>query len=605
MSKASPLTLVGFSPERAAYQLDYESRLQDLPSSESFKNHLKNLSSEPHPFGSEANIRVGEYISDAMDRAGLEVERFPYDVYVPEPGGQIEVALVTPNRQPLNGQENIVKDDVYSSHPNLNHGWNAYSGSGEVTGEIVYANYGTKEDFEKLLELDIRIEGRIVIARFGGNFRGHKAKYACEHGALGILMYSDPIDGGYAQGTVYPEGKFLNESAVQRGALLTLGYVGDPLTPFEPAYPEDGRKRTKRLDPDQLSFPTIPVAPLPYGSAKQILDKMEGPGVPSGWQGGLPFPYRLAGGPDLTVRMKVDQPRKLTRATNVVGTIEGTECPDEWVILGCHYDAWEFGTADPNSGTAMLLTLADTLGQLQRDGQAPRRTIKIGHWDAEEYNIIGSTEWVEQFHDELSKKAVAYINADMAACGPHFGAAASPSLKRPIFDATRAVLYPGTDRSVFDTWRKEADTPNIGNLGGGSDHIAFYMHVGIPSAGLGMGGFTPYHTAYDNLAWYERFADPDYVFGPAVAKVHGVLATRLANADILPYDLESYPSDLLEHVEALEKRSDDLNMPLRLNLMKSSIYELDQAAKGFQNVCKRTFPTGELTDKLLTQLNRS
>ena len=605
MNEAPPPNLYGFTTEKASRQMDIERLLLDLPSAGAFRNHLEKLSSEPHPFGSDANVRVGEYISCAMSDAGLKVETFPYDVYVPEPGGAIDIALVTPVRQPLNGQEYILEEDPYSAHPDLRHGWNAYSGSGDVTGEVVYANYGTKEDFNKLLEMNIPIEGKIIIARFGGNFRGFKVKYAQENGAIGILMYSDPNDGGFPQGPVYPEGKFLNESAVQRGSLLTLGYVGDPLTPFEPAIPVNERKTPKRLDPEKLAFPDIPVAPLPYGSARQILEKMRGPGVPSGWQGGLPFTYRLTGGSDLTVRMKVDQPRKLTRATNVIGTIEGTDLPDEWIILGCHYDAWEFGTADPNSGSAMLLTLADALGTLMRDGRKPVRTIKIAHWDAEEYNIIGSTEWVEQFREELSKKAVAYINADMAACGPNFSAASSPSLKQPIFDAAREVAYPGTDRTIFDTWRKDAEKPGIGNLGGGSDHIAFYMHLGIPSAGMGMGGFTPYHTAYDDLAWYQRFVDPDFVFGPAVASVFGVLATRLANASLLPFDLASYPVDLLHHVETLEKRSNELSLPFRFNRLKAAIYELDQAALGYQKVYKRTFAQGKTNKDNLQKLNET
>ena len=597
-----PKAITGFTNERAAAQHKLERQLLKLPSSKIFRTHLKNLTSEPHPFGSETNVRVGEYIAQSMKKSGLHVERFPYDVYVPEPGGEVYIALVTPIRQPLNNQEYILKEDPYSGHPDLTPGWNAYAGSGDVTAKIVYVNYGTREDFDHLRKLGISVKGKIVLARFGGNFRGYKVKYAEQHGAIGVLMYSDPTDGGYASGPVYPEGKQLNESAVQRGSLLTLGYVGDPLTPFEPAYPEDSGKPVHRLNPEDLPFHGIPAAPLPYGSAIEIFKRMQGKGVPAGWQGGLPCAYRLTGGPDLTVRLRVNQPRKLTRATNVIGTLKGTEFPDEWILLGCHYDAWAFGTVDPNSGTAMLLSLADTLGKLAKDGYRPRRSIKIGHWDAEEYGIIGSTEWVEQFRDELTSKAVAYINADMAAGGPTFAASASPSLKGPIQEATKSVAYPGSKTTVYDHWRKDAPAPTTGNLGGGSDHIAFYMHAGIPSAGMTMGGFSPYHTIYDNLAWYERFADPNYVYGPAITRVNGILATRLANADLLPYDLPRYATDLVTHIDGLKQRARQLKKSLRVDALETAAASLAEAAGEFEtarNQCLESNPPSKTQTKKL------
>ncbi|MGA1198155.1 MAG: M20/M25/M40 family metallo-hydrolase, partial [Candidatus Latescibacterota bacterium] len=482
-------------------QTALEAQLKKWPTSERFREHLTHITKVPHPFGSIANRQVGDYLAEVMHQAGLAVDTYDYNVYSPKNDTPPFVALVTPTRIPLNNQENILKDDPYSAHPDLTPGWVAFSGSGDVTAEVVYANYGRKEDFEKLRDMGISLTGKVVLARYGFNFRGFKVKYAQEMGAAAVLMYTDPADMGYAKGATYPEGRFANDSAIQRGSLLTLPYPGDPLTPNQPALPD-----AQRLDPSDVALPKIPVAPLPYGSAIEILKRMTGQTVPHTWQGGLPFTYRITGGSQLTVRVCVRQTFEQTRATNVIGTLWGSEKPDEWIILGCHYDAWAFGTADPNSGTAMLLTLAEALGKLKEAGHHPKRSIRIAHWDAEEFGIMGSTEWVEQFESELATKAVAYINADMAATGLAFGAAASPSLKGIITEATQSVANPTTDQTLYDVWTEritKAGQEQFGNLGGGSDHLPFYVHAGIPSAALAMSSGVPvYHSVYDSLSWY-------------------------------------------------------------------------------------------------------
>jgi len=606
-AKPSEKHITGFTPANSERQLAYEERLKALMSSEAFKTHLERLTREPHIAGTEANVRVGEAIASAMEEAGLTVERYSYDVYLPNPDGDISVALVAPIRLPLNNQEYILKEDRFSGHPDLLPGFNAYSGSGDVTAEIVYANYGTKEDFEKLKELGVSVEGKIVIARFGENFRGFKAKYAEENGAVGLIMYSDPAEGGYVTGAEYPEGRHLNSSTIQRGSLLTLDYPGDPLTPLEPAWPLDSGKPTNRLNPEDVALPRIPVAPLPYGSAVEILKRMQGEFVPKGWQGGLPFTYRVTGGPDLTVRLKVNQPKGLKRATNIIGILEGSDFPDEWVILGCHYDAWNFGTADPNSGTAMLLTLADALGKLAAEGWRPRRTIMIGHWDAEEPGILGSTEWVEQMRDELTAKAVAYINADMAVSGPDFATSASPSLKQPIIEAAQAVQYPKSEHSVYEQWHatNESSTPPMGNLGGGSDHMGFYMHIGTPSAEVSMASPVPiYHSSYDNMAWYERFADTEFIYGPTVACIDGILATRLANADILPYDVGRYAEDLATHSEDLKRLANTRGVKVDLTSFEEAVTKLSDAARQFEEARERVTAAGSVPVSTTQTANR-
>lgn len=552
--------LTGFQSDRVSYQLKIEQSLINHHNPETYREHLYQLTQDPHIAGTEESSSVIEYMRRVMTQAGLKVENFDYDAWMPEPG-EVNISLIRPVRMPLNNQEYIFDEDPFSNDPRLVHGWNAYSGSGSVTSEVVYVNYGRKEDFEQLKQMGVSVEGKIVIARYGGNFRGYKAKFAEEAGAVGLIIYTDPVNGGFTSGLTYPEGRFSDESAIQRGSLLTLDYYGDPLTPFEPAMPLDGDSNVERLDPEDVDFHTIPVAPIGYGSANEILSRMTGEPVPGGWQGGLPFTYRLTGGGELQVQLEVDQPHDFTRITNVVGTVEGSEYPDEWIILGSHHDAWGFGATDPNSGTAMLLTLAESLGDMIQNGNRPKRSIMIAHWDAEEYLLIGSSEWVEQLREELNASAVLYLNADMSVTGPSFRSSASPSLKKPIIEATKVVPHPDSDKTIYETWiTPNAVEPGIGNLGGGSDHVGFYMHAGIPSAGISISGSVPiYHTNFDSFTFYENFIDSTFSYGPALAGVYGVVATRFANADLLPYDLVRYANDINSHVKNIINRANELD----------------------------------------------
>ena len=539
----------------------------DFPS---YREHLKKLTERPHIAGTPANEKVADYMAKVMEGAGMKVDRYPYDIYMSTDGGTSSIDLVTPIRLPLNQQEYIMPEDPFSSDPTLGKGWNAYSGSGDVTSTVVYANYGTKEDFEKLVEMGIEIKGKIVIARYGGNFRGYKAKFAEQYGAAGLIIYTDPADSGYMKGLVYPDGVYYDESAIQRGSLLTTDYEGDPLTPFEPSLPLDGKKKIKRMDPSEASLHTIPVLPIAYGAAKEIFARMNGKVVPSGWQGGLPYTYRLEGGEGLTVRVQVDQKKDFTRINNVVGTFKGSEYPDEWIILGCHYDAWAFGATDPNSGTAMLLSLSEALGKMVKEGHSPKRSILIVHWDAEEHGVIGSSEWVEQMRDALGAKAVAYLNFDGGVSGKNFGAASSPTLKGLVTEMAQKVDYPYTDKTLYDQWRGAKETPSIGNLGGGSDHIGFYMHVGVPSLSGGSHGPTLYHTNYDDFHFYETYVDPEFKMGGTIGQWAGLMALRMANAEVIPYDVKRYATDLKGHFENAIKK----------------IQQFDNGFKGFEKVDK-------------------
>lgn len=606
-AQAQP-TISGFTPENQAKQTKFEKEFLTQQSTERFKKHLQTICQVPHLAGTPENAKVRDYLVETMRAAGWQVDVYPHDIYLPKGPGTIAVELVEPIRQPLNTREYIVPDDKYSSHPLLTQGWNAWSGSGDVTAEIVYANYGRKEDFEQLAKLGVSVKGKIVLARYGGNFRGYKAKHAQAARAAGVLIYTDPDDTGYRKGITFPEGPNSSESTIQRGSLLTVNFTGDALTPGEPALPLDGPVKVKRSNPKDVDFHTIPVTPLPWSSAQEILKRMTGKGVPAGWQGGLPFAYRLEGGPGLKVRLNVQQEKDFVRVYQVVGTLTGSEFPDEWVVMGCHYDAWSFGATDPNSGTSMLLSLAESLGKLAKDGQRPRRTIKIAHWDAEEAGVIGSTEWVEQFRDELSKKAVAYFNADAAVSGPTFGGSASPSLKNLLVEATQVVQYPDSNKTVYQHWmntKKPGSTePSIGNLGGGSDHIAFYMHAGVPSASLGTGGPTLYHSIYDDLYFYEKFANPNYKMGPLVEQVMGTVTTRLANADLIPYDVTRYATDLTTHLKAAEKAIKAYKPDYSIDKLLAQVDVLKQRTDAYASALKTRLSSGVIDKKQAEAINK-
>ncbi|MEI7582084.1 M28 family peptidase [Runella sp.] len=610
----------GFTPSNQTKQEKAEQEYRTKQSAERYKNHLYKLTSVPHLAGTPENEKVRDYIVDVMRKAGLQVEIFPHDIYLSKSPGESIVEVVEPIRMPLNNREFILPEDKYSGDSRLTPGWNAYSGSGDVTSEVVYANYGRKEDFEQLKAMGISVKGKIVIARYGGNFRGYKAKHAEAAGAAGVIIYTDPYDSGYMKGITFPEGSQPSDNTIQRGSLLTVDFTGDPLTPFEPALPLDGVKKIKRLDPKDVAFHKIPVTPLPWGSAVEILKRMTGKAVPAGWQGGLPMAYRLEGGPVLKVRLKVKQDKDFVRVYEVVGTLTGSEFPDEWIIAGCHYDAWSYGSTDPNSGTAMLLSLAESLGKLP---QKPKRTIKICHWDAEEHGVIGSTEWVEQMRDELAAKAVAYMNYDAAVSGKIFGGSASPSLKKLLIEASQAVDYPDSNKTVYEHWMAQKggrrgstaaisgsapvsneSEPTIGNLGGGSDHIAFYMHAGIPSLSAGTGGPTLYHSQYDDLFFYNKFVDSTYKMGPMVEQVVGTMSLRLANADILPYDVSRYATDLATHLKTAEKAIKVYQPSYSIEKLLAQVETLKQTAEAYESRIKTLLASDQLDRAKVAAINK-
>ena len=543
----------GFTSENASRQQETETTFIDLVSIESCRNNLRRLTEEPHLAGTENSLKVANFLKEQYESYGLQVKIYEYQVYLPHPL-EILVKLVSPVEYVAANKETGWQWDKDSFRTDIVPGYNAYSPDGDVTAELVYVNKGLPQDYQTLRNLGITVEGKICIARYGGSYRGVKVKLAGEHGAVGLILYSDPADDGYMRGDVYPRGPWRSADAIQRGTVKYIfQHASDPLTPGWAATEDADRLEIENA----TDLPKIPVIPIAYKDAKPLLEALSGPNVPRSWQGGLPFAYHIGPGP-ATVNMKVKCEHKIRKIYNVIAILEGSEYPDEWVILGNHHDAWIYGAADPCSGTTSLLEVAKSFGELAQQHIRPKRTIVFASWDAEEFGILGSTEWVEHLKKELREKAVAYLNVDISATGPKFYASAIPSLKQLVRDVAQEVIDPRTLKSVYEVWNNghKNKQPKVGNLGSGSDHSPFVGHVGIPAVSMGFDGpYGVYHAMQDNLYWMEHFGDPTYQYQVAMAHIWGIIALRLANADILPLDYRLYAEELLSELEILKNGS--------------------------------------------------
>jgi len=542
-------TIDGFNAERSTAERRWEEQFRSIPNPKSAREHLRRLTIEPHIAGTKEDYNTAVYVRDQLRSYGLSAELKEYEVWLNYPNTQPVLELITNRRQPLSVKEAPVPGDPTSSHPKISPLFNGFSASGDVTGPVVYANYGLPNDYEDLKKAGVDVKGKIVIVRYGNSFRGVKAKVAEQNGAIGCIIYSDPEDDGYMQGDVYPKGPWRPVASGQRGSVQYLfDYPGDPLTPGKPAI-----AGTPRLKPEEATDLTrIPVQPIAYDVARTILSQLKGPLRPRGFQGGLPFAYHVGGTSDVKLRLKTDMDYKLRTIWDVVARIDGNEEKDRWVVLGNHRDAWVFGAVDPNSGTSAMLEVGHGLGELLKQGWKPRRTILLCSWDAEEYGLIGSTEWAEEMADELRQKAVAYLNLDAAVSGPHFGASSVPSLWKLMRGATRDVKDPKTGKSIYQQWqdrsrenRPEGDQDmreaRIAALGSGSDYTPFLQHLGVASTDMGFNGdYGVYHSAYDSFYWMDHFGDPGFTYHVAAAQLWGTLAMRLADADGLPFDYSDY-----------------------------------------------------------------
>jgi N-acetylated-alpha-linked acidic dipeptidase len=564
----------------AAAELKLEQKFLAVPDAKLAGEHLRILTAEPHIAGSPEDRTTAEYVARKFREAGLETRIESYRVWLNLPR-EILVEATAPAGLKMRGPtREHVEGDPFQDDPRVVMPFNGGSPSGEVEAEVIYANYGRPEDFLKLKQMGVEVRGRIVIARYGQNFRGVKALAAQEAGAAALILYSDPIDDGYFRGDAYPLGPYRPASAVQRGSVqFTFEYPGDATTPGFASTTD--LPDSARIAPEKAgNLPKIPVTPLSYADVSPLLAKLSGPASPREWQGALPFTYHVGAGP-VRVHLKLVQDYSYTTIWNVIGTIRGAAEPDALVIAGNHRDAWVYGAVDPNSGTAAMLETVHGLGELLKSGWRPQRTIVFGSWDAEEEGLIGSTEYAEQYAPAL-RNAVAYFNMDVGVAGPDFGASSVPSLKGFLRDVTRGVPSP-KGGSVYDAWktqgensrhrREQADAgsfaerrgdadhgeAHVGDLGSGSDYSAFLQHLGVPSTDIGSNGpYGVYHSVFDNYAWFTKFADPTFVYEQQMARVFGLEVLRMAQADALPLDYEAYGVEVRKHLENAQKRGQEL-----------------------------------------------
>lgn len=551
---AQSKNITGFTKENAETQINAEEKFDSYLKSSNIDAWMKQLTAKPHHLGSNTGKQYAEWMRDQFKSWGYDAQLETYKVLFPTPKVRL-LELTGPTKYTAALEEPALKEDATSpKSPEQLPVYNAWSADGDVTGDLVFVNYGVPADYEQLERLGIDVKGKIVIAKYGGSWRGIKPKVAQEHGAVGCIIYSDPMQDGYFQGDVYPKGPFRNSSGAQRGSVLDMPiYPGDPLTPNIGATAD-----AQRLD--RANAPTIlkiPVIAISYKDAEPLLRALTGPVAPERWRGALPFTYHIGPGP-AKVHLKLQFDWKLVDCHNVIAKIAGSELPDEWVVRGNHHDAWVNGAADPISGMVAVMEEARALSELMKTGWKPRRTIVYCGWDGEEPGLIGSTEWAEHHASELQQKAVAYINSDGNGRG-FFGAGGSHTLEKLVNEAARDVIDPQTGVNVLER-RKAVDATVASStkakkdilarqslaldaLGSGSDYTPFIQHLGIPSMNIGFGGEDDggeYHSIYDSYDLYRRFKDPKFEYGVALAKTAGRITMRLSNADVLPFDFKSF-----------------------------------------------------------------
>ncbi len=550
---AQSKTISGFASEAATQQIIWEEKFDKSMNTANIDKLIKDMAARPHHVGSPGDKAVAEYIQQFFQNLG-------YDSKI-----EVLYSLFSTPKERLLEMNGSVKFKALLSEPALKEDatssqlkeqlptYNCWSPDGDVSAPLVFVNYGVPADYDRLKEMGIDVKGKIVIAKYGRSWRGIKPKVAQEHGAIGCLIYSDPMDDGYFQGDVYPLGAFKNQFGVQRGSVMDMPvYPGDPLTPGY-GHTEDA----KVLDRSEVTnLLKIPVLPISYADAEPLLRSLQGPVAPADWRGALPFTYHV--GPSVNiVHLKLAFNWETKPLYNVIAKMKGTELPDEWVVRGNHHDAWVNGANDPISGMAAEMEEARGLAELVKQGWKPKRTIVFCAWAGEEPGLLGSTEWVEYHAKELQQKVVLYINSDGNGRG-FFGMSGSHALEPFMNEVARDVTDPQTKISILERSRANglvnASTPaarktllgkktlTMGSLGAGSDYSPFFQHLGIPSLNIGFGGENDggeYHSIYDSYDDYKRFKDPKFEYGVALAQAAGRTTMRIANADILPFDFRS------------------------------------------------------------------
>jgi N-acetylated-alpha-linked acidic dipeptidase len=582
-------TLPGFDREGSDRERAREKQIDALLKKDNLRDWMKRLSARPHHLGSPYGKENAEFIAGLFRSWGYETEIERFDVLFPTPKTRL-LEMTAPVKFTAKLEEPELKEDSTSGQKAEQLPvYNAYSINGDVTGQLVYVNTGVPDDYKELERRGIDVKGKIVIARYGGSWRGIKPKVAAEHGAIACIIYSDPRDDGYFAGDVYPKGAWRNEDGAQRGSVVDMPlFPGDPLTPGIGA-----TANAKRLDfKDAPTLTRIPVLPISYADALPLLKSLEGPVAPAAWRGALPITYHLGPG-RTTVHLKLEFDFKLVPAYDVIARLRGSERPDEWVIRGNHHDAWVNGAGDPLSGLVPMLEEARAVAELTKSGWRPKRTIIYAAWDGEEPGLLGSTEWAEAHAEELQRKAVLYINSDGNSRG-FLNVGGSHTLEKFISGVARDVVDPEKEISVFERSRavsvltgnpeerreaRERTDLRIAALGSGSDYTPFLQHLGIATLNISYGGEGEtagiYHSIYDSFDHYIRFADPSFDYGIALAKTGVRTILRFADADYLPLSFSNLSETIGRYVnEVIKLASDERDTVAEKNRrVKDKIFE--------------------------------
>ena len=593
-SFAQTASMRGFLLSDVPGEQKLEQQAQAIPDTERLRQYMEFNAAEPHNAGSPRSKVVAEHILSLLKQWGLDAHIEEFEALLPFPTvRQVEVTGPTPYTAKL--KEPAIPQDPDSGEPHQLPTYNAYGATGDVTGDVVYANYGAPEDYDWLAKEGISVAGKIVITRYGKTWRGIKPKLAAEHGAIACLIYSDPQQTGYFQGDPYPKGPMQPAEGVQRGSVMDMPfYPGDPLSPGWAS-----EKGSKRLPISQAgTLVKIPVLPLSYTDAQPILEQLTGPVVPEDWRGGLPFTYH-AGPGATTVHMKTDYDWSTKPVYDVIATIPGAELPDQWVIAGNHHDAWVNGADDPVSGTVALMETARSLATLTKSGWKPKRTVKIAFWGAEEFGLIGSTEWVEKHQDELKQKAVVYFNSDDTGRGwIHIGG--THTLEEFLTEVAGSIQQPGTDTNLADyalhhppagdddsppATKKEKNF-RIAALGAGSDYVAFLDYLGVASTNEEFGGQANssgvYHSIYDSIYWYTHFSDGTFVDGRALSQFTATSLLRMADASVLPFEFGHFARAVNRYLDEIQGEAQRSGKRLDFTALRKQLSALDENSERFE-----------------------
>ena len=603
---ASPLlaqTLPGYAVQSSTQERAAEVDVVGRPSPSSASAESRFLSLQPHMAGTPAQARTRDYVIAQMKSWGLETEVRSYRVWMPHPTST-RVWRLAPDPVELKLSEGPIAEDTTSVAYAQVMPFNGYGAAGDVRGDVVYVNYGLIEDYAQLDSMGVSVKGKIAIARYGRSYRGIKAREAEKHGAVGLIIYSDPADDGFTRGDVYPAGPMRPSNGIQRGSVMNPN--GDPSTPGYPSTPN-----AVRIPASQMEVPRIPVLPISYGNASELLRGLNGNAIPQTWQGGLAFRYHVGPGP---VRARIAVSTDATtnpykEIWDTFGVLRGSEFPDEIVMIGGHRDAWGPGAADNVSGTVSVLEAAHAIADQVKAGMRPKRTIIFATWDAEEWGLLGSTEFVEEDSLRLRSRAVAYLNQDDIAQGPNFNGGGSPSLRGILRDVAKEVPDPSKQGSVYDLWRKRANLaadslePQMGDPGGGSDFAGFYNHLGIPIADWGFSGPQGvYHSAYDSYHWMSKFGDPGFEYHATAAKIGAATLLRLANADILPYDYLEFARTMRRFATQAASAIAEKHWSTSVDSLTHSIGRMEDAANAF-NAARDRALASQLPSATLKQVN--